>query len=102
LITVDRAATSTDLNQDGREKGSRRRENKPGFWRTSRRDNMQKRLLAAFIGADPECLKWAHKRTHAQQQTSGRAFSVVSFVYLSVERPFNKFYGINCRPKLNA
>jgi hypothetical protein len=27
---------------------------------------------------------------------------VVSFVYLSVECPFNKFYGINCRPKLGA
>jgi len=35
-------------------------------------------------------------------QTSGRAFPVVSFVYFSVERPFNKFYGINRRPKLGA
>jgi hypothetical protein len=33
---------------------------------------------------------------------SGRAFPAVSFVYLSVECPFNKFYGINCRPKLGA
>jgi hypothetical protein len=38
------------------------------------------------------------KRTHAPQQTSGWAFPVVSFVYLSAERLFNKFYGINCRP----
>src|SRR5262245_59888315 len=36
------------------------------------------------------------------QQTSGRAFPAVSFVYLSVECPSNKFYGINCRPKLGA
>src|SRR5262249_13015984 len=43
-----------------------------------------------------------HNRTHALQQTSGRAFPAVSFVYLSVECPFNKFYGINCRPKLGA
>jgi hypothetical protein len=43
-----------------------------------------------------------HNRTHAPQQTSGRAFPAVSFVYLSVECPFNKFYGINCRPKLGA
>src|SRR5215468_3596830 len=43
-----------------------------------------------------------HNRTHAWQQTSGRAFPAVSFVYLSVECPFNKFYGINCRPKLGA
>src|SRR5262249_61762091 len=41
-------------------------------------------------------------RTHAPQQTSGRAFPAVSFVYLSVECSFNKFYGINCRPKLGA
>src|SRR5262249_48705933 len=41
-------------------------------------------------------------RTHAVQQTSGRAFPAVSFVYLSVECPSNKFYGINCRPKLGA
>src|SRR5712691_3043745 len=43
-----------------------------------------------------------HNRTHAPQQTSGRAFPAVSFAYLSVECPFNKFYGINCRPKLGA
>src|SRR5262245_33349692 len=43
-----------------------------------------------------------HNRTHAVQPTSGRAFPAVSFVYLSVECPFNKFYGINCRPKLDA
>src|SRR5215831_8410785 len=36
------------------------------------------------------------------QQTSGRAFPAVSFVHLSVECPSNKFYGINCRPKLDA
>jgi hypothetical protein len=33
---------------------------------------------------------------------SGRAFSVVSFVYFSVECPFNKFNGIDCRPKLGS
>ena len=27
---------------------------------------------------------------------------MVSFVHLLVERPFNKLYGINCRPKLGA
>jgi hypothetical protein len=34
--------------------------------------------------------------------TSGRAFPAVSFMYLSIECPFNKFYGINCHPKLGA
>ena len=43
-----------------------------------------------------------HNRTHAPRQTSRRAFPAISFVYLSVERPFNKFYGINCHPKLGA
>src|SRR5215470_10762659 len=42
------------------------------------------------------------KQTRAPQQTSGRAFPVVSFVYLPVECPFYKFYRINCRPKLGA
>src|SRR5204863_9809845 len=36
------------------------------------------------------------------RRTSGRAFPAVGFVYLSVECPFNKFYGINCRLKLGA
>src|SRR5262245_9385962 len=45
---------------------------------------------------------FGHNRTHALQQTSARAFPAVSFVYLSVECPFNKFYGINCRPKLGT
>ncbi len=36
------------------------------------------------------------------QQTSGRAVLVVSFVYLPIERPFYKFDGVNCRPKLGA
>jgi hypothetical protein len=31
-----------------------------------------------------------------RSETSGRAFTAVGFVYLSVECPFNKFYGINC------
>ena len=44
----------------------------------------------------------AHNRTRAPQQTSGRAFPAVSFVYLSVECPPDKFHGINCRPKLDA
>jgi hypothetical protein len=43
-----------------------------------------------------------HNLAHAPQQTSGRAFPVVSFVYLSVECPSDKFHGINCRPKLGA
>src|SRR5438270_12111735 len=36
------------------------------------------------------------------QQTSGRTFPAASFRYLSVERPFNKIYRINCRPKLGV
>src|SRR5262249_50813924 len=31
-----------------------------------------------------------------------RAFPPVRFVYLSVERPSNKIYGINCPPELGA
>src|SRR5262249_30022003 len=42
------------------------------------------------------------KRTHASQQKSGRASPVISFVYLSAECLFNKFYGINCRPKFDT
>src|SRR5262245_63628626 len=42
------------------------------------------------------------KRTHAPQQRSGRASPVISFVYLSAECLFNKFYGINCRPKFDT
>jgi hypothetical protein len=45
---------------------------------------------------------WGQFRTHAPQQTSGRAFAAVSFGYLSVECHFNKFYRINRRPKLGA
>src|SRR5271155_5376108 len=41
-------------------------------------------------------------RTHAPQQISGGAFAAVSFVDFSVECPFNKFYGINCRTKLGT
>ena len=41
-------------------------------------------------------------RTRAPQQISSRTFPVVRFVYLSVECPFDKFYGINCRLKLGA
>src|SRR5215831_3771455 len=40
--------------------------------------------------------------TTGVMQTSGRPFPAVSFGYLSVECPFNKFYGINCCPKLGA
>src|ERR1700746_1780231 len=32
----------------------------------------------------------------------GGSLTAVSFVYFSVECPFNKFHGINCRPKLGA
>src|SRR5262245_1944914 len=42
-------------------------------------------------------ITWSSRR-----RSSGRALPAVSFVYLSVECPFNKFYGINCRPKLGA
>jgi hypothetical protein len=42
------------------------------------------------------------KETPAPQQRSGRAFLAVIFGYLSIECPFNKFYGINCRLKLAA
>jgi hypothetical protein len=31
-------------------------------------------------------------------KTSGRAFPVISFGYLSIERSLNKVYGIDCRP----
>ena len=53
----------------------------------------QLRTLVGSAGTAEKC----HNRTHATQQTSGRAFPAVSFGYLSVECPFNKFYGINCR-----
>src|SRR5262249_1093489 len=42
------------------------------------------------------------KRTHAAQQKSGRALPMISFMYLSAECLFNKFYGVNCRPKFGA
>src|SRR5262245_25065368 len=66
--------------------------------------------LAAYVGSGSEaacrhvgqCPLYPQKRTYAVQRTSGRAFPTVSFVYLSVECPSNKFYGINCRPKLGA
>ena len=35
-------------------------------------------------------------------QTSGSAFTALIFGYLPVECPFDKFDGINCRPKLGA
>ena len=44
----------------------------------------------------------AGARRKSAIETSGRAFPVVSFGYLPVERPFYKVYGINCRPKLGA
>ena len=37
-----------------------------------------------------------------RSKTSGRAFPAVSFVYFSVECPFDKFHGINCRLQLGA
>src|SRR5262249_32227308 len=40
--------------------------------------------------------------TAPPQQTSGGAFPAVGFVDFSVECPFDKFYGINGRPKLGA
>src|SRR5262249_44852658 len=42
------------------------------------------------------------KRTHAAQQKSGRTSPMISFMYLSAECLFNKFYGVNCRPKFGA
>src|SRR5262245_21601915 len=44
----------------------------------------------------------ARSGSSTTQQRSGRTFPAVSFVYFSVECPFYKFYGINCRPKLGA
>src|SRR5262245_12769626 len=58
--------------------------------------------LKADIASAPRMSASCQKRTYAVQRTSGRAFPTVSFVYLSVECPSNKFYGINCRPKLGA
>src|SRR5207342_264175 len=43
--------------------------------------------------------KW-QKRTHAPQQKSRRASPVVSFVYLSAECLFNKFYGNRLPPQV--
>ena len=42
------------------------------------------------------------KVPYVGHRTSGWAFPVVSFGYLSVECPSYKVYGINCRPKLAA
>src|SRR6516162_4906801 len=50
------------------------------------------------IGESASC----QKQTHAPQQTLGRAFPMVSFVWTPVECLFYKFYGINCRPKSSA
>ena len=47
-------------------------------------------------------MRLAARRQLPQRSRSGRAFPVVSFVYLSVECPSNKFYRINCRPNLGA
>src|SRR5215475_9902544 len=47
-------------------------------------------------------MRLAARRQLPQRSRSGRAFPVVSFVYLSVECPSNKFYRINCRCKLGA
>ncbi len=47
-------------------------------------------------------IEMGREETHAPQQISCRAFPAVSLVHFSVERPFYKFYGINCRPKLGA
>src|SRR5262245_27701713 len=60
--------------------------------------SLQKRTNGRRFDLSASC----QKRTNAVQQTSGMAFPVVSFVYLSVEGPSNKFYGINCRLKLGA
>ena len=54
------------------------------------------------IHVDIDQRRFVHNRTHAPQQRLGRAFSVVSFVYLSAECPFDEFHGINGRPKLDA
>src|SRR5262249_18322280 len=51
---------------------------------------------------DPPMSASRQKQTRAPQQTSGRASSVVSFVYTPVECFFYKFHGINCRPKSAA
>src|SRR5262245_32070786 len=51
----------------------------------------------SLVSGCPPCAK---SKAFALQQTSGRAFPTVNFWYLSVECPFNKLYGIDCRPKL--
>src|SRR5262245_58297230 len=53
-------------------------------------DYPRKRTSAPHHGMSHEC----HFPTHASQQTIRQAFPAVSFVYLSVECPFNEFYGI--------
>src|SRR5262245_21466881 len=61
-----------------------------------------RRLLCITAKLTADWRLRGHNLSHAAQKTSVRAFAVVSFVYLSVECPSDKFYGINCRPKLSA
>ena len=54
--------------------------------------------VAGRMSAWIDTSRQTHDRTHAPQQTSDRAFPAVSFGYLSVECPLNKFYGIIAAP----
>src|SRR5262245_26690324 len=64
--------------------------------RTSLPRDKPKRASAILASKEAKCHPCSPK------QTSGRAFPGASFVHFSVECPFNKFDGINCRPKLDA
>jgi hypothetical protein len=59
-------------------------------------------IVAHLKGVADFCNNICQERTRTPQQTSGSALAAVIFVYLSVECPFYKFDGINCRPKLGA
>ena len=58
---------------------------------------MQRHVIHHRHPKNPRTTELMHR-----SKSLGRAFTSVSFVYLSVECPFNKFYGINCRPKLGT
>ena len=59
-------------------------------------------LFLLTVPFQSESLRRAKNRLMRTQQTLGRAFPMVSFMYTPVECLFYKFYGINCRPKSSA
>jgi hypothetical protein len=72
-------------------------------WTTKKATNCASAAMSALgqkqtFAAQKAMSAMGQKQTHAPQRTSRRPYPVVSFVYLSAERLFNKFYGINCRP----